>query len=158
MELVGESIGIEGVKKIETVEIAPGDIDELFVRSSMQGTAETLYPLLIFLNYPEISTKESIWYDYSSHGSLAIERAQALLTLYEKHIIGGIRSLIQRDEIDDKLVNIVTEKFINRPEKEKPTGITHAFAVARRVCHPRYIGFYYLFGRFANTRFLPSRR
>lgn len=111
VELVGESIRIEGVKKVETVEIAPDDIDELSVKSLMQGTAETLDPLLVFLNYLEISTKESIWYDYSSHGSLAIERAQALLTLYEKHIISGIISLLHSDEIDDNLVRVVREKF-----------------------------------------------
>ena len=75
IELVSEKLTIKGVRKIITVEIQPAEIEDPVVKELMQGTAETLDPVRIFLNYVEASDNGSIWYDYNNQGALAIERA-----------------------------------------------------------------------------------
>jgi len=111
IELVGEEIKIGDLKGCSTVEIGPDDIRDPLVRSLMPGPAEILDPLLVFLNYIEAADKDSIWFNYKDEGAIAIERAQAMLALYEEYIKRGLNRLVKSGEISLRIQGILSDKF-----------------------------------------------
>jgi hypothetical protein len=111
IELVDEKIVINGVKKVDTVEIQPDDIQDPVVKSLMPGTAEILDPVSVFLNYVEASSNNSIWFDFEDNGALAIERACAIFNLYQKVILAELTALIKDNNIEEKLLTILNEKL-----------------------------------------------
>lgn len=111
IEIVNEQIIISGVREASTIEIHPNEIEDPIVKALMPGPAETLDPIGVFLNYVEASNSESIWFDYEDQGALSIERAQVMLRLYKDFILSGLNKLIQNGDIDDKLVEILKDKF-----------------------------------------------
>lgn len=111
IELVDEQITINGVRKIDTVEVQRKEIEDPIVKALMPGPAEILDPVRVFLNYVEASSNDSIWFDYEDQGALAIERAQALLDLYKNVILLELDSLVRNEDINDELVKILKDKF-----------------------------------------------
>ena len=111
IELVGERIDIAGIKTPGSVPVESADIDDPFVRSLMPGPAEVLDPVLVFVNYLEASCRDSIWFDYADEGALAVERAQALLALYERYIVDGLQARYAAGEIPEHLALVLREKF-----------------------------------------------
>lgn len=111
IELVDEQITINGVRKIDTVEVQQDEIEDPIVKALMPGPAEILDPVRVFLNYVEASSNDSIWFDYEDLGALAIERAQTLLDLYKNIILPELDTLVQNGDIDNNLVKILKEKF-----------------------------------------------
>ena len=111
IEFVGETIAIAAISTPETVEVSPSDIDDPLVRSLMPGPAEIIDPILIFVNYVEATSEESIWHDFENEGALAVERAQALYVLYKDYITEGLRALFQAGEITGKIMWILRERF-----------------------------------------------
>jgi hypothetical protein len=111
IELVGERIDIAGIKSPATVAVMPNDIHDPLVRSLMTGPAEMIDPVLVFVNYIEASTQDSVWFNYEDEGALAIERAQALLVLYKEYILKGLMKLYEAGEIPEKCLQLLRDKF-----------------------------------------------
>lgn len=111
IELVAEKISIDGVRKIDTVEVIQDEIEDPIVKALMPGSADILDPVRVFLNYVEASSSDSIWFDYNDQGVLAIERAQALLDLYKNVILSELEELVKDGDIDSKLVKILKDRF-----------------------------------------------
>jgi hypothetical protein len=110
--LVGEKIDVAGMKSGLTVTVEPDDVEDPFVRSLMHGPAEVLDPVVVFVNYCNASQRGSIWYDYEDKGSYAVERAQALFALYEKHIRSGLSTRYKAGEIPETFIQMLREKFL----------------------------------------------
>ena len=111
IELVGERIDIAGITSPTTVAVMPKDVHDPLVRSLMTGPAEVLDPVLVFVNYLEASTNDSIWFNYEDEGALAIERTQALLALYKEYVINGLRKLRMSGEVSDKSLQFLRDRY-----------------------------------------------
>lgn len=106
IELVGDVIDIAGVqgdlRAVTT--IRPDDVEDAAVRRLMRGDALVIDPCSAFLNYADASSQDSIWYDHHTDGSLAYERAAALLALYRPHIAERLRALEQQGMLPSPLL------------------------------------------------------
>lgn len=111
IELVGERIKIADIKTRLTIQIKPPDIDDPLVKSLMTDSALVLNPLMVFFNYLEASSTESIWYDIKDHGALAFERAQALLALYRPYFLRNLRARNKKGEISKRIKTLLHEKL-----------------------------------------------
>ena len=113
IELVGEAIKVAGLQadpqSITTIE--PDDIEDPAIRALMRGRALVLDPCLTFLNYAEASSPESDWFEHEDAGSLAYERATALLTLYRAHITSRLRALERQGLLRASLQSLLTQRF-----------------------------------------------
>lgn len=111
IELVGEHIDIRGINASATVAVKPTDINDSLVKSLMPGPAEVLDPVLVFVNYLDSADQSSIWFNFEDEGALSIERAQALFALYKEYILDSLRTRFAANEISDKLILILRDKF-----------------------------------------------
>lgn len=111
IELVGEQIAIADIKTPGSVLVEPSDIDDALVRSLMPGPSEVLDPVLVFINYLDASSHDSIWFTFENEGALAVERAKALLALYKEYIIDGLRDRYKAGEISERFRDLLDKKF-----------------------------------------------
>jgi hypothetical protein len=111
IELVGEQIKIAGLKETISVIVNPQDIEDPLVRSLMPGSAEVLDPALVFINYLDSACQDSIWFDYEDEGALAVERALALLALYNDYILKELRDRKATGELSQRLLQVLRDKF-----------------------------------------------
>jgi hypothetical protein len=111
VEIVGENIDAAGMKSEGSVNIEPNDVEDELVRSLMPGPAIVIEPAIVFLNYVSASSCETIWYDYDDEGALAIERARAMLALYEEYIRKNLEERFKNNKIPEAIVQLLREKF-----------------------------------------------
>ena len=113
VELVGETIKVAGIqadtRAVSTIQ--PDDIGNPAVRRLMRGDALVIDPCLAFLNYADASSSASDWYDHTDEGSLAYERASALLELYRRYIMNGLRSLNAQGKLPAALRILLGQRF-----------------------------------------------
>jgi len=111
IELVGEQIRVAGMANPETVDVEPEEVGDTVVASLMPGSAVVLDPFTVFMNYFESSLDDSIWFDFENDGALSIERAQALLALYNDHIRNKLKVMHDNGELSIEQLHVLTEKF-----------------------------------------------
>jgi hypothetical protein len=111
IELVGEKLQVSGLDHPETIMVDRDEIEDPVVRSLMPGPAEVLDPVSVFMNYLDSSSDESLWFDFENEGALSIERAQALLVLYNEYIRNRLQELQKNGKISEKKRQVLAEKF-----------------------------------------------
>lgn len=125
IELVGESIEIAGLRPRQdaVTTIAAADIESPLVRDLMGTKALVVEPALVFLNYAEAGDPESVWYDHADEGSLASDRATALLALYHGHIVKRVRRLADQMGLSPRLVEQLRTMYgVELPSAERGSG------------------------------------
>jgi hypothetical protein len=63
------------------------------------------------LRHIDASSQGSIWFDNKDEGSLAVERARALLALYEEYIQKGLKKLNKAGEVSGKFLHLLRDRF-----------------------------------------------
>jgi hypothetical protein len=83
------------------------------------GPSEVLDPVLVFINYLDASSHDSIWFTFKNDGALAVKRVKALLALYKEYIINGLRDRYKAGEINLEKENLrIVVSDIERAQKE----------------------------------------